>query len=53
MELKPEIRQALYLVAATWILSGVLYIVPYHIFAVGSSHLSARSVAFERGLCGG
>ena len=32
MKFTPEVRQALYLVAATWILSGILYLVPYHLF---------------------
>lgn len=44
MKLKPEVRQALYLVGATWILSGVLYIVPYHIFS-GVTLYVAVSVA--------
>jgi len=33
MKLTSEVRQAVYLVAATWILSGVLYLIPYHIFS--------------------
>lgn len=33
MPLKPEHRQTISLVAATWILSGVLYIIPYHLFS--------------------
>ncbi|WP_447724067.1 sensor histidine kinase [Sphingomonas koreensis] len=33
MKLTPEVKQAAYLVAATWILSGVLYLIPYHIFS--------------------
>jgi hypothetical protein len=33
MPLKPEHRQTISLVAATWILSGVLYIIPYHVFS--------------------
>jgi signal transduction histidine kinase len=33
MQLRPEHRQTIYLVAATWILSGVLYLIPYHLFS--------------------
>ncbi|MBY8825306.1 sensor histidine kinase [Sphingomonas colocasiae] len=33
MTLKPEHYQTLILIAATWILSGILYIIPYHVFS--------------------
>jgi signal transduction histidine kinase len=33
MTLKPEHYQTLVLIAATWTLSGVLYIIPYHVFS--------------------
>ena len=40
MPLKPEHRQTLYLVAATWILSGVLYLIPYHLFSGASFYVT-------------
>jgi len=33
MQLKPEHRQTIYLVVTIWTLSGVLYIIPYHVFS--------------------
>jgi len=45
MKLMPEIRQATYLVALTWILSGVLYLIPYQIFT-GLSAYVLVSVVF-------
>jgi len=40
MPLKPEHRQTLYLVAATWILSGILYLIPYHLFSGASFYVT-------------
>ncbi len=39
MTLKPEHRQTIALVLATWILSGVLYLIPYHIFSGASTYV--------------
>ncbi len=44
MKLKPEHHQTLYLIAATWILSGVLYIIPYHVFSGGAGAYVTVSV---------
>ena len=39
MQLKPEHRQTISLVLATWILSGVLYLIPYHVFTGASTYV--------------
>ena len=39
MPLKPEHRQTISLVIATWTLSGVLYLLPYHIFSGASTYV--------------
>jgi sensor histidine kinase YesM len=39
MQLKTEHRQTLTLVIATWTLSGVLYLIPYHIFSGASAYV--------------
>jgi signal transduction histidine kinase len=39
MPLKPEHRQTISLVIATWTLSGVLYLIPYHIFSGASTYV--------------
>lgn len=44
MQLKPEHRQTIYLVAATWILSGVLYIIPYHMFSGAGLYVTVSVV---------
>ena len=40
MQLKAEHRQTLSLVVATWTLSGVLYIIPYHVFSGASTYVA-------------
>lgn len=44
MSLKPEHRQTISLVIATWTLSGVLYIIPYHIFSGASTYVTVSVV---------
>lgn len=44
MQLGPEHRQTLYLVAATWILSGVLYLIPYHVFSGASLYVTVSVI---------
>jgi signal transduction histidine kinase len=44
MPLKPEHRQTLYLVAATWILSGILYLIPYHLFSGASLYVTVSVI---------
>ncbi|WHU04032.1 histidine kinase [Sphingomonas sp. NIBR02145] len=39
MKLVPEIRQAAWLVALTWILSGVLYLIPFQVFTGLSAYV--------------
>lgn len=40
MRLTAEHRQTLYLVLATWTMSGVLYLIPYHIFSGASAYVA-------------
>ncbi|NML08288.1 histidine kinase [Sphingomonas sp. G-3-2-10] len=44
MRLKPELRQAGILTLATWTLSGVLYLIPYHLFGGEAGLYVALSV---------
>lgn len=44
MPLKPEHRQTIALVVATWTLSGVLYIIPYHIFSGASTYVTVSVI---------
>jgi len=44
MKLKPELRQTVALVAATWILSGVLYLIPYHLFSGASLYVTVSVI---------
>jgi hypothetical protein len=44
MRLSSETRQAAWLTAATWALSGTLYLIPYQIFAGGPGTLQALNV---------
>jgi len=39
MSLKPEHRQTIWLVITTWTLSGILYLIPYHIFSGASTYV--------------
>lgn len=44
MQLKPEHRQTIALVLATWILSGVLYLIPYHLFSGASTYVTVSVI---------
>jgi sensor histidine kinase YesM len=44
MQTGPDIRQTIYLVAATWVLSGVLYLIPYHIFTGTNAYIIASVI---------
>lgn len=44
MRLSPDVRQAAYLTAGTWVLSGLLYLIPYHLFQGGAGLYVAASV---------
>jgi type II secretory pathway pseudopilin PulG len=43
--LSPDLRQATYLTIATWVLSGTLYLIPYHLFQGGAGAYVAATVA--------
>ena len=47
MQLKPEHRQTISLVLATWILSGVLYLIPYHVFTGASTYVLVSVVRYS------
>jgi hypothetical protein len=45
MRLAPDLRQAVYLTLATWMLSGSLYLIPFHVFQGGAGLYVVASVA--------
>ena len=44
MPLRPEHRQTIALVIATWTLSGVLYLIPYHVFSGASLYVTVSVI---------